>query len=438
MKKTITMTAVVLMALVMTVQVFGGGAGQGGQAGGKATAITVLCEGHPSSTAYDKLKTEFEQATGIKVNLEIIPYEELPQKVLLSFSQKSTDYDIVMNDSLHIQGYVANNYIAPLDEFIANSALNQYYQADDFVPTYLKAVQVNGKTYGFPVYGESTFLMYRKDLFQQYSIPVPTTLSQMAEAAKTISEGTNRAVAGITLRGQQGIHAVYAWGAFLYGYGGRYFDESGRLVVDSPESIRGTQAYVDILNKYGPAGYANFGWQENRLLFQQGKAGMTIDATVNGAYCEDPRESEIVGKVGYAPVPAEVKGYGGSAALAVHGFYINNAISQAQKEAAFLFGSWATSSAVQEKSISVEPHCGLTSIPAMQSPAFKEKYGAFSDGMIAALNEANPDYLPHVPEAGEIIDKVGAALSQALAGTRTVPDAMRAVCVDVNTNVLKK
>jgi ABC-type glycerol-3-phosphate transport system substrate-binding protein len=405
----------------------------------ETTTITVLCEGHPSSTAYDQIKSEFEELAGIKVNLEIIPYEELPQKVLLGFSQKSTDYDMVMNDRLFIQGYVTNDYIAPLDEFINNRELNQYWDETDFVSTYLKAVQFNGKTYGFPVYGESTFLMYRKDLFQEYGINVPTTMTELEAAARTIKEESNGSIAGITLRGQQGIHAVYAWGAFLWGHGGRYFDESGKLVVDSPEAIRGTQLYVDLLNKYGPIGYANFGWQENRLLFQQGKAGMTIDATVNGAYCEDPKESDIVGKVGYAAVPAEVtNGYGGTASLAVHGFYINNAISQKQKEAAFLFGSWATSASVQEKTINVEAHSGLTSIAAMQSVAFREKYGAFSDGMISALNAANADYLPTIPEANEIINKVGTALSQALAGSRSTEQALKAVCEDVNTNVLKK
>jgi ABC-type glycerol-3-phosphate transport system substrate-binding protein len=405
----------------------------------ETTTITVLCEGHPSSTAYDQVKGEFEELTGIKVNLEIIPYEELPQKVLLGFSQKSTDYDIVMNDRLFIQGYITNDYITPLDEFINNSELNQYWDETDFVPSYLKAVQFNGKTYGFPVYGESTFLMYRKDLFQEYGINVPTTMTELEAAARTIKEKSNGSVAGITLRGQQGIHAVYTWGAFLWGYGGRYFDEGGRLVVDSPEAIRGTQMYVDLLNKYGPVGYANFGWQENRLLFQQGKAGMTIDATVNGAYCEDPKESDIVGKVGYAAVPTEVtNGYGGTASLAVHGFYINNAISQKQKEAAFLFGSWATSAAVQEKTISVEAHSGLTSIAAMQSVAFREKYGSFSDGMISVLNAANVDYLPTIPEANEIINRVGTALSQALAGSRNAEQALKAVCEDVNANVLKK
>ena len=402
------------------------------------TEITVLCEGHASSNAYEKLLPEFEEATGIKVNLEIIPYEELPQKVLLSFSQKSTDYDMIMNDSMFLQGYIANDYIAPIDEFIADDTLNMYYDKADFVESYEKTMEYDGVTYGFPVYGESTFLMYRKDLFEKYGLEVPKTLTEMEECAKTIYEGEGGEVAGITLRGQQGVHVVYVYGAYLWGYGGHYFNEEGKLDIATDEAVAGTEAFVRILNSYGPAGFTNFGWQENRLLFQQGKAGMTIDATVNGAYCEDPSGSEIVGLVGYAPVPCEVENEeGGNASLSVHGFYINNAIEENQKKAAFLFGSWATNAATQEESIAVEAHCGLTSKTAMYSDAFQEQYGAFANDMIEALASGNPLYMPTITEANEVINRVGTALSSCLVDGSDIRQTLQDVCDDVNTNVLK-
>jgi ABC-type glycerol-3-phosphate transport system substrate-binding protein len=90
-----------------------------------------------------------------------------------------------------------------LDEFINNSVLNQYWNAEELVPTYLKAMQHEGKTYGFPVYGESIFLMYRKDLFQEYGINVPTTMTGLEAAARTIKEKSNGSIAGITLQGQR-------------------------------------------------------------------------------------------------------------------------------------------------------------------------------------------------------------------------------------------
>ncbi len=400
--------------------------------------INVLCEGHASSNAYEKLVGEFEEETGIKVNLEIIPYEELPQKVLLSFSQKSDAYDMVMNDCVSLQGYVDNNYITSLDDYIANDDLNMYYDKEDFVGSYQKNMEIDGKVYGLPVYGESSFLMYRKDLFEEYNLEVPTTMAELENCAKTIYEGTNGEVAGITLRGQQGIHVVYTWASFLWGYGGHFFDENDKLDINTPEAVEGTQVFCRLLNDYGPEGYTNFGWQENRLLFQQGGAAMTIDATVNGAYCEDPAESDIVGKVGYAPVPAGVEDpEGGPAALAVHGFYINNVVEDTQKEAAFLFGSWATSGKVQEETIEIEPHCGLTSLTAINSDAFQEKYSAFANDMVEALEVANPIFVPTNTQANEIINKVGTGLSKCLVNSSDIPGILKEVNDDINNNVLK-
>ena len=402
----------------------------------EGTTINVMLENHPASTAIKELIPEFEELTGIKVNCEILPYEEMPAKILLGFSQQSADYDIVMNDSLSMSGYVANDYIYALDDFVANDAINQFVDLDDFVPTYINTMKRDGVLYGLPVYGESTFLMYRKDLFEEYNLEVPTTMEELIECAKTIYEATDGEIAGITMRGQQGIHVLYTWSGFLWGNGGRWFDEEGKMDLASPEAIEAAQVYADLLNNYGPLGYANFGWQENRLLFQEGKAAMTIDATVNGAYCEDPSESNIVGKVGYAPVPAfeGAKQYGGQHSLAVHPMYLSK--FSPNPEAAFLFMSWAMSPEVQSKSMEIEPHSGVTSLSAMESDAFQELYGAFKDGMLAALAEANPNYTPQNEQAQEIISRVGAAMSEVLAGTKTAEEALTKVNEEVNTEVL--
>ena len=438
------MKKLMLIVLVLVVgfsPIFAGGAseyksasdGTGRQFEG--VELTCLFEGHPSSTAIEALKGKFEEQTGATVNIEIIPYEELPQKVLLGFSQGDSTYDIVMNDMLNMKGYVDNDYIYSMDNFKNNPLINGDFNEESFVPTYLAPLYYNGKLYGLPAYGESSFLMYRKDLFEQYGIEVPNTMTGLMAAAKTIKEKSGGKVAGITLRGQAGVHVVYIWASYLWGYGGRFFDESGKLVIDSPEGIKATQAFVDILNNYGPLGYSNFGWQENRLLFQQGKAGMTIDATVNGAYCEDSTESNIVGKVGYAPVPSEAQGFGGSSSLAVHALFINK--QSENPEAAFAFASWATSTATQIESMAIAPHSGVTSVDAIRSSEFNEKYGAFAEGMLQALASANPNYMPTVPQANEIVSKVGTALSQALVGEKGVEAALKDVCADVNTNVLK-
>ena len=131
-----------------------------------------------------------------------------------------------MNDWVYGAGFADVGHIVPLDEFIESDPT--FAETHDFVPGYFNAMQRHGKQYGLPIYGESTFLMYRKDLFEEYGIPVPTTMDELMDAARQVYEKSGGKTYGITLRGRQGIHNVYVWAAFLWAFGGRWFDENGR------------------------------------------------------------------------------------------------------------------------------------------------------------------------------------------------------------------
>ncbi|QKJ86287.1 multiple sugar transport system substrate-binding protein [Paramixta manurensis] len=383
--------------------------------------IRVLLEGHSTSDSIKALLPEFEKQTGIQVEAEIVPYSDLTSKALLAFSSHSGRYDVVMDDWVHAVGYASAGYITPVDKWMKSDTA--FFDAADFVKSYADTLHYKASTYGLPVYGESTFLMYRKDLFQQYGIAVPKTFDELTAAAKTIKQKSGGKMAGITLRGAQGIQNTFAWAAFLWGYGGQWID-NGKSAIASPQAVEATKAFVNILKNYGPIGAANFGWQENRLVFQQGKAAMTIDSTVNGGFNEDPKESTVVGKVGYAPVPAQPGEHpGNSGALQVHGLYIASASKH--QDAAWKFISWATDKQTQMKSVELNPNAGVSSLSAINSDAFAKRYGAFKDGMLAALKKGNARYLPTVPQATQIINNTGIALSQALAGTQTVESALQ-------------
>ena len=249
--------------------------------------------------------------------LEVVPEQDITAKMLWSCHPSPAATMSSRTTSSTFRAFVKNGYIVPLDENLAKH--NEQFDQADFVPGYFNTNVVDGKVYGVPVYGESTFVMYRKDLFEQYGLSEPKTFDDIANAAKTISEKTNKEIAGITMRGQQGIQGVYVWAAYLWGFGGSFLDADGKSALATPEGTAALDAFTKVLNAYGPVGVANFGWEENRLLFQQGKAAITLDATVNGAYIEDPAESSVVGKVGYAPVPMKsTSPKGGSSSLAVH------------------------------------------------------------------------------------------------------------------------
>lgn len=412
-----------------------GSSGAGGDKPYHGQQINVLLEGHPTSNAIQKMLPEFEEQTGIKVNLEIVPYSDLTSKALMNFSSRSGRYDVIMDDMVHGIGYVNAGYVEPLNEFMNNEALSSYFDGQDFVPKYLEVMKVDGQAYGLPVYGESNFLMYRKDLFEKYNLQVPKTYDELMNAAKTIHEQTNGEIAGITLRGEQGIQNVYVWSTFLWGFGGQWLDGQGKSDIASPEAVKALEFYSDLLTQYGPTGVANFGWQENRLLFQQGKAAMTIDATVNGAFNEDPKESSIVGNVGYAPVPTQTDNpKGGASTLTVHGIYLSK--DSKNKEAAWLFMSWATSKEQQVKSMSIDPNAGVTSLSAMKEPVFVEKFGAFKDAMLQAIEEGNMDYLPQIAQANEMINNTGVAISKALTGHTSAEGALKEAN-DLNNRLLE-
>lgn len=383
--------------------------------------LSALLEGHPTTDAIQKMLPEFKALTGIDVALEVVPESDITAKMLLEFSSKSGRYDIVENNIIYVPGFVKSGYIVSLDDYLAKHA--EHFDKADFVPGYFNTNVLEGKTYGLPVYGESTFVMYRKDLFEQYGLAEPKTFEEIENAAKTISEKTNKEITGITMRGLQGIQGVYVWAAYLWGYGGSFLD-GGKSALATPEGVKALEDFTRVLQQFGPVGVANFGWEENRLLFQQGKAAITLDATVNGAYNENPAESTVVGKVGYVPVPMKSSSpKGGSSSLAVHSFFVT--ADSKNQEAAALFSSWATAKEQQLKSIETDPNSGVTSLATLNSEGFGKRYGAFKDAMIAAINAGNPEYLPTVEQANEIINNTGIAVSKALAGTATAADALK-------------
>ena len=395
-------------------------------ASGGGETITVLAEDISYTNNWKEMLPEFEKETGIKVNIETVPYSDQAAKILLNFSQKSSDYDVVFTDNTYGTGYYESKYVDDLTEF--ESKGKDFVAFDEFYQPYLAPMQKDDATFGLPVYGESTWLMYRTDLFEQYGIDgPPTTMDELEAAAKTISEESEGSVAGITLRGAPGIQSVYPWAGFLRAFGGDFYD-GDELAVNSSESVEAAQFWADLLGKYGPSGVGNFDWEQNRIAFTQGNAAMTIDATANGPFNEDPESSVIAGKVGYAPIPYAISDPPTTGntnnSLNVHALYLSS--FSEKKEAAYKFMAWATSEEVQNNAVETTEAVGVTLNSVLEGDAYAEKYGAFQEAMVAQLATGNINYLPAGADANAIITEVGQALSRALAGEADAKDALNA------------
>ena len=111
-------------------------------------------------------------------------------------------------------------------------------------------------------------------------------------------------VYGICLRGKPG------WGdnmAFLTTmvntYGGQWFDMSWKPQIDTKPWHDAITFYVDLMKKYGPPGASANSFNENLALFNEGKCGMWIDATIAASFISDPKQSKVADKVAFAQAP---------------------------------------------------------------------------------------------------------------------------------------
>ncbi|MCI1787579.1 MAG: sugar ABC transporter substrate-binding protein [Actinomyces sp.] len=409
-------------------------ASSSGGSSGSGDTITVLMEEISYTDNIKSLLSDFEQQTGITVNLETVPYADQSSRILQEFAQGSSTYDVVFNDNTYGPGYFSSGYVEDLSSYASSDT--RFGTLDDFYEPYLTPMTEGDAVFGLPVYGESTWLMYRTDLFEEYGIDgAPTTTDELMADAKTISEKSGGEVAGISMRGMAGIHAVYPWAGILRSFGGSFYDADGNLAIDSDAAVEATQYWADLLTDYGPAGVGNFDWEQNRIAFTQGKVAMTIDATANGPYNEDSSSSTVAGKVGYAPIPyAEgvTPGDNTDNSLNVHALYMN--AKSAHKDAAWKFMSWATSQAVQENAVDTVEAVGVTNADVLTGDAYKEKYGAFQDAVMSQLTTGNVDYLPTGDDANTIIENVGQALSEVLSGQSSAQDALSTAAQNISAN----
>ncbi len=280
--------------------------------------------------------------------------------------------------------------------------------------------------------------MYRTDLMEKAGLKMPDAptwdfIKQAADAMTDRANGIN----GICLRGKAG------WGenmAFLTAmsnsFGARWFDENWHPQFDQPEWKNTLQFYVDLMKADGPAGASSNGFNENLTLFQQGKCGMWIDATVAGSFVTDPNNSTVADKVGFALAPDNGLGKRGNWLWA---WSLAIPAGSQKVDAAEKFISWATSKHYEELVASKE---GWANVPpgtrtSLYSNPDYTSAAPFAAMTLASINAADPTHptvkpVPYtgvqfvaIPEFQGLGDTVGQIFSAALAGQSSVDDALK-------------
>ena len=398
-----------------------------------ATELVIATVNNGHMIEMEKLSKNFEQANP-DIKLKWVTLEEgvLRQRVTTDIATKGGQFDVMTIGMYETPIWGKKGW---LKELKADAA----YDADDILPAMKNGLSVEGKMYAAPFYGESSMLMYRKDLTDKAGIKIEgrPTWDQVRDAAAKINDPKN-GVYGICLRGKPG------WGdnmAFLStmanSYGAQWFDMKWKPQLESKPWKDAVTMYVELLTKYGPPGSSANSFNEILALYNEGKCGMWIDATIAASFITDPKQSKVADKVAFAQGPYAVTQKGANWlwawALAIPAGTKN-------ADAAQKFINWATS---KDYINLVAKNEGWAHVPTgtrkstYANPEF-QKAAVFASAEKAAIDSANPNdsTLPKspyvgvqfaaIPEFQAIGIAVGQQMSAALAGKSTIDAALKA------------
>jgi len=424
-----------LMAASLTLTACGGAGGAGGGDNG-SDSINVLMVANPQMSDIEKLTADsFTKETGIKVNYTVLPENELRDKVTQDVATGAGQYDVATVGMYEVPIWAKNGWLHELGSYAKADAGFDY---DDLLKPMVTGLSgEDGNLYGMPFYGESSFLMYRKDLVAAKGLTMPErpTWQQVADIAAKL-DGAEPGMKGVCLRGLPGWGEVFApLTSVVNTFGGTWFTKDWKAQVNSPEFTQATKFYVDLVRAHGEAGASQAGFTECLNAMSQGKVAMWYDATSAAGSLEDTSTSKVAGKVGYAYAPVvKTKSSGWLWAWA---WAMPKTTKKADAASKFIL--WASSKKYENL---VGSKLGWSRVPSgkrastYQIPEYQQAAAAFGDVTLKSIQEAdpiNPGVQPRptvgiqfvaVPEFADLGTKVSQEVSAAIAGQTTVDKAL--------------
>ena len=365
------------------------------------------------------------------IELEWVTLEEtvLRQKVTQDIAAKGGQFDILTIGTYEVPLWADKNWLLPLDDMPPS------WDVDDFLAPIRNGLSKNGKLYAAPFYGESSMMMYRRDLFAAKGLTMPDepTWGQVYEFARAIHNPPE--VYGICLRGKA------SWGenaAFITtlanSFGARWFDENWQPQFNTPQWHHALSFYVDLLQNYGPPGVSTNGFNETLALMNTGKCAMWVDATVAAGFVTG-KDSQVADKMDFAQAPHALTRRGSNWLWA---WSLAIPAGTKKADAAKKFIAWATS---KEYSALVASKEGWRAAPPgtrkslYDNPQYQQA-AFFADRVLKAIESADPITgtllpKPYIGVQFVAIDpfqgigtSVGQEFSAALAGNQSVEEAL--------------
>jgi sorbitol/mannitol transport system substrate-binding protein len=401
---------------------------------GAATDLVIGTVNNGHMIEMQKLGKFFEKDNP-DIKLKWVTLEEgvLRQRLTTDITTKSGQFDVM----------TIGMYEAPIwgkKGWLEELKPDAKYDVEDLLPSIRSGLSVENKLFAAPFYGESSMVMYRADLVKKAGMTIEdrANWTHIRDVAAKIHDPAN-GVYGVCLRGKAG------WGdnmalitTIANSFGGQWFDMSWKPQLTSEPWKNAVNFYVDLLKNYGPPGSSANSFNEILSLFNQGKCGMWIDATIAASFVTDPKQSKVADKVAFAQSPISVTERGANWLWA---WALAIPKSSKKMDAAQKFINWATSKEYIE--LVAKETGSWANVPTgtrkstYANPEF-QKAAKFASAEGKAITTARPNQStlkpsPYVgvqfaaiPEFQSIGVAVGQQMSAALLGKVTVDQALEA------------
>ncbi|SFB33383.1 carbohydrate ABC transporter substrate-binding protein, CUT1 family [Amycolatopsis marina] len=421
------------VALVAALALSGcAGAGALG-AGGQTLVVAIVS--NPQMNDAIELSHRFEaQHPGVDLKFVSLPENQARAKITASTATEGGEFDVVMISNFEAPQWAANGWLENLQPYI--DAHPEYDEAD-FIPSIRDSLSYEDSMYAVPFYGESSFVTYREDLFEQAGLTMPPnpTWEQIAEFAAVLDDD-QAGIAGICLRGKPGWgESLAPFNTVANTFGARWFDMDWNAQLTSPEFTAAAEFYVNLIREHGEVGASSAGFSECGNRYAQGQAAMWYDATVMAGTNESPSDSTVVGKSGYVPAPvAETESSGW-----LYTWSLAMPKVTEHKQIAWDFMRWMTDKdfvrMIGEEFgwNAVPPGCRLSTY---EIPEYREAASAYAQPTLDAIKKADQqrtmtEPVPYpgiqfvgIPEFQDLGTRVSQQLSAAIAGQISVSEAL--------------
>lgn len=242
----------------------------------RGTKIRFTSEATPPTLVLQQLKEEFTQATGIEVELEIVPLEQVLAKLMQDVQGRLGSNDLYYLDQSWIAAF-AQDTVDPQQHYKDNPELAMPdFDFDDFsLPLVEGESRVNGNWIGIPYDIPIFILMYRQDLLRRHGIWVPTTYPEFANAVRAISQAEKaKSIFGTGLQAKSGHYSLECdWSQAVWGHGGSIFAQNKHFSGNDSQGVAGLQWYQQLL-KYAPANSTDSTWDGQFQMMVSGEVAL--------------------------------------------------------------------------------------------------------------------------------------------------------------------